>query len=60
MFDRMSYHRVLLAQSARSPDCVVVATHVAALEERLGFMIAHRPGLAPPTMAARMSRRSTA
>jgi alkanesulfonate monooxygenase len=54
VYDRHGYHRVLIAQSARSPDSMTVAAHVAAVTERLGFMIAHRPGFVAPTLAARM------
>lgn len=54
VYDRWGYHRVLIAQSARSPDSMTVAAHVAAVTERLGFMIAHRPGFVAPTLAARM------
>jgi alkanesulfonate monooxygenase len=53
-FDRWGYHRVLIAQSAHSPDGMMVAANVAAQTERLGFMIAHRPGFVAPTLAARM------
>ncbi len=52
--DRLGYHRVLVAQSARSADSMVAASVAAAQTERLGFMIAHRPGFVAPTMAARM------
>lgn len=54
IYDSHGYHRVLIAQSARSPDSMTVAAHVAAVTKRLGFMIAHRPGFVAPTLAARM------
>ena len=53
-FDAHGYERVLIAQSAASPDSMVVAGHVLAWTERLKVMIAHRPGFVAPTMAARM------
>jgi alkanesulfonate monooxygenase len=52
--DALGYHRVLIAQSARSPDSMVAASWAASVTDRLGFMIAHRPGFVAPTMAARM------
>ncbi len=53
-YDRLGYDRVLIAQSAKSPDGMTVAAHVAAVTTRLKFMIAHRPGFVAPTLAARM------
>ena len=53
-FDQWGYERVLIAQSAASPDSMVVASHVLAWTARLKVMIAHRPGFIAPTMAARM------
>lgn len=53
-YDRLGYERVLIAQSAKSPDGMTVAAHVAAITTRLKFMIAHRPGFVAPTLAARM------
>lgn len=53
-FDRWGYERILIAQSAHSPDGMMVAANIAAQTERLGFMIAHRPGFIAPTLAARM------
>jgi len=54
IYDELGYERVLIAQSAKSPDGMTVAAHVAALTSRLKFMIAHRPGFVAPTLAARM------
>lgn len=54
LYDRLGYHRILTAQSARSPDSLPVAAWLAGQTQRLGFMIAHRPGFVAPTMAARM------
>jgi len=53
-YDRWGFERVLTAQSARSPDSLPIAAHIAACTERLKLMIAHRPGFVAPTMAARM------
>ncbi|WP_439532355.1 LLM class flavin-dependent oxidoreductase [Polymorphobacter sp.] len=53
-FDRHGYERVLIAQSAASPDPMLVAASVLEWTDRLKVMIAHRPGFVAPTMAARM------
>ena len=45
------FDRVLIATGGGDP--AFIAAHAAAHTERLGFMIAHRPGLAPPVQAAR-------
>jgi len=54
IYDTLGYERILIAQSARSPDGMAVAAHLAATTTRLKFMIAHRPGFVAPTLAARM------
>lgn len=53
-FDRYGYERILIAQSAQSPDGMTVAGYLAAVTTNLKFMIAHRPGFVAPTLAARM------
>jgi alkanesulfonate monooxygenase len=35
-----------------APESILVAGHAASVTKRLGFMIAHRPGFAAPTLAA--------
>ena len=47
------FDRALVAFHATNPDSVVVASQAAAATRRLGLMIAHRPGFAAPTVAAR-------
>lgn len=54
LYDETCYDRILIAQSAKSPDGLATAAHVAAITKNLKFMIAHRPGFVAPTMAARM------
>lgn len=54
LYDETGYDRILIAQSAKSPDGLATAAHVAAITNNLKFMIAHRPGFIAPTMAARM------
>lgn len=48
------FDRVLVPLSSSSPDSLQIAAHVAAHTTRLGFMIAHRPGVVAPTVWARM------
>ncbi|MEU6119428.1 LLM class flavin-dependent oxidoreductase [Streptomyces sp. NPDC047117] len=47
------FDRILIGYSSGRPDGVQVAAHVAARTERLGLLIAHRPGFIAPTLAAR-------
>ena len=47
------FDRVLVAHSSASPDGVVIASQVLAQTERLGVLLAHRPGFVAPTLAAR-------
>ncbi len=47
------FDRVLFAFHAESPDSLLVGQHVAAVTDRLGLMIAHRPGFTAPTLAGR-------
>lgn len=44
---------MLIAQSASSPDGFVLADQVLAATERLGVLLAHRPGFVAPTQLAR-------
>ncbi|MGY2052600.1 LLM class flavin-dependent oxidoreductase [Methylobacterium sp. JK268] len=47
------FDRVLVAFHATSPDSLLLAGEIAHATERLGLMIAHRPGFTAPTVAAR-------
>lgn len=47
------FDRVLIGHGSGSPDGTQLAAHVAAHTERLGFLVAHRPGFVAPTLAAR-------
>jgi len=47
------FDRVLTAFNAESPESILVGQHIASVTERLGLMIAHRPGFTAPTLAAR-------
>jgi len=47
------FDRVLAAFHSTGPESQLVVAHAASVTQRLGFMIAHRPGFTAPTLAAR-------
>ena len=47
------FDRVLIAHHSDSPDGEQIAAYAVSVTERLGYMIAHRPGFVAPTYAAR-------
>jgi alkanesulfonate monooxygenase len=47
------FDKVLVGYSSSTPDGLQVAAYAAAHSERLGFLVAHRPGFVAPTLAAR-------
>ncbi|GAA5165653.1 LLM class flavin-dependent oxidoreductase [Pseudonocardia eucalypti] len=47
------FDKVLIGHSSSTPDGLQVAGYAAAHSERLGFLVAHRPGFTAPTLAAR-------
>lgn len=47
------FDRVLIGHFSTAPDAWAIAGYAAAQTERLGFLIAHRPGFVAPTLAAR-------
>ena len=47
------FDRVLIAHSSAMPDGFVVADQILSRTERLGVLLAHRPGFLAPTLAAR-------
>lgn len=47
------FDRALVAFHAISPESILISAHIAAVTQRLGLMIAHRPGFTTPTLAAR-------
>ena len=47
------FDRVLIGYGSSQPDGTQVAAYAAAQTDRLGFLIAHRPGFVFPTLAAR-------
>ena len=51
--EHVGFDRVLVAFNSTSAESVLVSQHIASVTERLGLMIAHRPGFTAPTLAAR-------
>ena len=51
--EQAGFDKVLVGYSSTSADGFQVAAYAAAHTERLGFLIAHRPGFVAPTLAAR-------
>jgi len=51
--DEGGFDRALVAFGSTSPESQHIAAYAASVTERLGFMIAHRPGFTQPTVAAR-------
>ncbi len=47
------FDRVLVGYGSTGPDGFTVTGYAAAHTERLGFLLAHRPGFVQPTLAAR-------
>ena len=47
------FDRALVAFHSTAPDSIIVAAHAASVTRTLNLMIAHRPGFAAPTVAAR-------
>lgn len=47
------FDRALVAFGSTSPESQIVVAYAASVTNRLGFMIAHRPGFTAPTVAAR-------
>jgi len=47
------FDRVLIGYFSDAPDGFLVGAHAAAATERLGFLLAHRPGFVAPPLAAR-------
>jgi alkanesulfonate monooxygenase len=51
--EEAGFDRVLVAHSSASPDGFTVADQVLSRTQRLGVLLAHRPGFVAPTYAAR-------
>ncbi len=53
--DRLGYYGVLLPTGRSCEDSWVIASALTPLTRRLRFLVAFRPGLVPPSLAARMA-----
>ena len=51
--ERAGFDRVLIGYFSDAPDGFLVGAHAASVTNRLGFLLAHRPGFVAPTVAAR-------
>jgi alkanesulfonate monooxygenase len=51
--EEAGFDKVLVGYGSSSPDGTQVAAYAAAHTDRIGFLIAHRPGFVFPTLAAR-------
>jgi alkanesulfonate monooxygenase len=51
--ERSGFDRVLVTQTASTPDGFVMADQVLNITTRLGVLLVHRPGFVAPTVAAR-------
>src|ERR1700722_13489644 len=52
-YETSSFDRILVGSSSSGPDSLQMTAYAAAHTEKLGFMVAHRPGFIAPTVAAR-------
>src|SRR5438105_15926238 len=51
--ERAGFDRVLIGYFSDAADGFLVGAHAASVTERLGFLLAHRPGFVAPPLAAR-------
>ena len=51
--ERAGLDRVLIGYFSEAPDGFLIGAHAASVTERLGFLLAHRPGFVAPPLAAR-------
>jgi alkanesulfonate monooxygenase len=51
--EQAGFDRVLIGYFSDAPDGFLVGAHAASVTERLGFLLAHRPGFVVPPVAAR-------
>jgi alkanesulfonate monooxygenase len=51
--EKGGFDRALVAFGSNTPESQLIVAHAGHVTEKLGFMIAHRPGFTAPTLAAR-------
>ena len=52
--EKAGYDRVLIANAATMPESFAISAYLSAATTKLGFLMAHRPGVVPPTVAGRL------
>lgn len=51
--EHAGFDRILVPASSASPDTLLTVAYAASVTQRIGFLLAHRPGFVSPTLAAR-------
>ena len=51
--EQAGFDRILVPHHSTGPDATLTVAYAASVTERIGFMLAHRPGFVAPTLAAR-------
>lgn len=51
--EHAGFDRILVPFSGTSPDSMLTVQYAATVTQRIGFLLAHRPGFVAPTVAAR-------
>lgn len=51
--EHAGFDRILVPASSSSPDTLLTVTYAASVTDKVGFLLAHRPGFVAPTLAAR-------
>lgn len=51
--EHAGFDRILVPFSGSSPDSLLTVQYAATVTQRIGFLLAHRPGFVAPTVAAR-------
>ena len=51
--EHAGFDRILVPASSSSPDTLLTLTYAASVTQKIGFLLAHRPGFVAPTLAAR-------
>jgi len=51
--EEADFDRTLIGYFSNAPDGFLIGAHAASVTDRLGFLLAHRPGFVAPTVAAR-------
>ena len=51
--EEADFDRALIGYFTNAPDGFLIGAHAASVTERLGFLLAHRPGFISPALAAR-------